>query len=248
MNVTQSDEGGGGGAIERFERSYKEAHGYIATTICLFGMVMNTCNIYILTRKNMKNSPTNVLLTALATCDFITEAVYLPFAVYFYIKTDTDPLYEHHRIGWIYYAIVSLDITHATHTAALWLTVSLATYRFIYVCHHTKATVLCSMRRAHMTIGLVVIISILFCTPGFLCYSVVEITLAGNQTVTWMGETQLCQQEALKLVAHLAFGGVIKCCACTLLGYLTIRLLISLQRVSGETRCLVPIHEAVRMG
>lgn len=237
MNETQSAEETAG--FEKFESVYKEAHGYIAVTICLFGMVMNTCNIYILTRKPMKSSPTNILLTALASCDFVTEAVYLPFAVYFYIKTDTNPFYGDHHIIWIYYAIISLDITHVTHTAALWLTVSLATFRFIYVCHHTKASVLCSVQRARITISLVIIISVLFCIPGFLCYGVVDIPVEGNlnQTVTWMGETKLCQQGALKLIAHLAFGGAIKCCACTLLAYLTVRLLISLQQVNILSPC-----------
>ena len=49
-----------------FHDWYLQYHGYLASVVCVFGIVANTLNIIVLTRPNMISS-TNCILTGLAT-------------------------------------------------------------------------------------------------------------------------------------------------------------------------------------
>lgn len=239
MNYTVigSDFGTTISTLDVLTRNYKQVHGYIASMICVFGIILNICNIYILSQRNMRSSPTYVLLNALATCDLVTALAYLPFAIYFYIVTVATPDYGHAR-EWLIFAVVSTDLQHVSHTAAMWLTVSIATFRFIYVCKHNIAQIWCSTNRAYIAIALVVLSSVLMCLPTFMCYAVTEIDIHDpvrnlNITTVWTGETQICKKSSgiLKIITHLVFGGVIKCSACVALVYFTVMLLRSMHKV-----------------
>jgi len=93
-------------------------------------------------------SPTNHLLTALAIADLLTMVSYLPYAVYFYCITVPDEVYGH-PIGWVVYLMFNTYFTITTHTAAMWLTVSLAVFRYLVVCcKQSVGAKLCSLRRA----------------------------------------------------------------------------------------------------
>lgn len=63
---------------------YRQYHGYLATVVCILGIIANLLNIVVLTRKNMI-SATNCILTGLAVSDGLTMVAYLPFALRFYV-------------------------------------------------------------------------------------------------------------------------------------------------------------------
>ena len=218
-------------SLVNFERSYKEVHGYLAALICICGATFNLCNIYVLSNRHLKKAPINTLLMSIAVFDLITETAYLPFAIYFHILTDTSYVYRH-PIGWICYAIISLNIMVVCHTAAMCLTVALATFRYICVCRHTIAKRLCSKRRAHITIATVIIVSVILCIPQLLCQKVVWIQV-NDSLHPWMGSTRFCDAHAqmLAILNFLVCGGVVKTAACVVLLTFTSILLISLKKV-----------------
>jgi len=93
-------------------------------------------------------TPTNHLLTALAIADLLTMVSYLPYAVYFYCVTVPDPSYGH-PAGWVVYLLFNIYFTITTHTAAMWLTVALAVFRYVVVCcHQALGARLCTLQRA----------------------------------------------------------------------------------------------------
>lgn len=221
--------------LVNFDRNYRQVHGYLATIICVFGIIFNICNIYILTRKNMKNSATNILLTGIAVFDLLTEVTYIPFTMHFHILTETSHEYGHDRM-WVYYALISINTMLIAHTAAMWMTVALATFRCIFVTMHTKARTLCSVQRAYLTTVLVLFESIILCIPYFICYTVVEYPQKEEGVShPWIGETTICEKQSkfLRTFTFLVFGGIIKFCACLILLIFTAILVVSLRQVNS---------------
>ena len=82
----------------RFSLWYRQYHGYLATVVCILGIIANLLNIVVLTRKNMI-SATNCILTGLAVSDGLTMVAYLPFALRFYVLYGTEPTPERNTLG-----------------------------------------------------------------------------------------------------------------------------------------------------
>ena len=82
----------------RFSHWYRQYHGYLATVVCILGIIANLLNIVVLTRKNMI-SATNCILTGLAVSDGLTMVAYLPFALRFYVLYGTEPSPERNTLG-----------------------------------------------------------------------------------------------------------------------------------------------------
>jgi len=110
-------------------------------------ITLNTCYYYT-TVRIIQITPTNHLLTALAIADLLTMVSYLPYAVYYYCITVPDPSYGH-PAGWVVYLLFNIYFTITTHTAAMWLTVTLAVFRYVVVCcHQALGARLCTLERA----------------------------------------------------------------------------------------------------
>jgi len=133
----------GRSGLERFSDAYQLIHGYLSLVVCAFGILLNVLNVIVLTRRPMLNA-TNCLLTALAVTDLVTMSVYVPYAGYFYCYASPTPDYGH-RLGWIVYLIFNNNFSITAHTVAVWLTVSIAVFRYIVVCgrHAKMRSVVC---------------------------------------------------------------------------------------------------------
>ena len=118
--------------IQRFGDWYAGWHGYSALLVCSLGALANAMNCVVLTRRAMV-SPANVLLTALAIADAATMVSYLPYATYFYVVSSPDPG-ELHSYWWALYIILQTNFLITCHTAAMYLTVSLAVFRLVDQC------------------------------------------------------------------------------------------------------------------
>jgi len=81
-------------SLARFSEWYEGVHGYVSFLVCVFGIAANVMNIIVLTRKGMI-TPTNTILTALATADLLTMLSYLPYAIYFHCISSPDPSHGH---------------------------------------------------------------------------------------------------------------------------------------------------------
>lgn len=107
---------------------YKNWHGYLATVVCVLGIVANILNIVVLTRKSMISS-TNCILTGLAVSDGLTMVVYLPFALRFYVLYGTDSTPERNSLPAIRFMLFYACFSVVVHTISIWLTVALAVFR-----------------------------------------------------------------------------------------------------------------------
>ena len=64
---------------------YEPVHGYLAVTVCLLGTIFNIMNILVLTHKDMRSNPINLLLTGIAVADMMVMVEYIPFAFHMYL-------------------------------------------------------------------------------------------------------------------------------------------------------------------
>lgn len=219
-------------AMTDFYRSYGEVHGYIANVVCVFGVISNILNIIVLTRKHMI-TPTNCILTALAIADFLTMLTYLVYATYFYIATEPKPEYNH-SAGWIYFILIHNHFIITCHNMAMWFTVTLAVFRYIFVCHHTIASRLCSLQRSIMTIIIVVVATILLCIPNYFLYKVVPMNSKyENMTGYWIIDSDLVTENpSYKIAIFWFFGVIMKVAPSILLSLVSTLIILTMKRAS----------------
>ena len=115
--------------LSAFHDWYVHVHGYLATVVCVFGIIANLLNIVVLTRRNMV-SPTNCILTALALSDGLTMVAYLPFALRFYVLYGTEMSAERNSLEAIRFMLFYACFSVVVHTVSIWLTVTLAVFRY----------------------------------------------------------------------------------------------------------------------
>ncbi|XP_005098320.1 sex peptide receptor [Aplysia californica] len=155
--------------LENFARGYGKVHGYVAIAVCLFGVLSNIANIIVLTRKNMASS-TNTLLLWLAVSDLLTMLSYLPFAIHFYVMVPQDPNrppFSSDEFSWICFLLFHASFSIVCHSIAIWLTIALAIFRYIYICKPTRGSYYCSQQRARYVVILVIVLTIIICIPNY---------------------------------------------------------------------------------
>ncbi|KDR23127.1 FMRFamide receptor, partial [Zootermopsis nevadensis] len=147
-------------------------HGYVSLVVCLFGSVANSLNIAVLTRREM-TSPTNALLTGLAVADLLVMLEYIPFACHMYMpqgawRSATD----RYSYPWAAFVLFHSNFAQVCHTVSIWLTVTLAVWRYIAVAHPQRNREWCCMKTTIAAIVSAYIVSPLLCIPLFLAFSI----------------------------------------------------------------------------
>lgn len=119
--------------IWKFSNAYRPIHGWLSTFVCLFGIPSNLLNIIVLTRPNMRSSPTNLILTALAFSDLFTMLSSIVFGIYFYIVHIDKPAFEgsvsRDTWAWTHFSMLHVMASVTFHSISIWLTVYLACFR-----------------------------------------------------------------------------------------------------------------------
>ena len=69
----------------RAQEHYEPIHGYLALAVCAVGTLFNLINILVLTHKDMRRNPINLILTGIAVADVLVMLEYVPFAVHMYL-------------------------------------------------------------------------------------------------------------------------------------------------------------------
>jgi G protein-coupled receptor 139 len=161
----------GAETLEVFMNGYKPYHGFIAAAVCVFGIVANILNIIVLTRRNMI-SATNCILTGLAVSDGLTMVAYLPYALRFYVLYGTEPTPERNTLDAIRFMLFFACFSVVVHTVSIWLTVTLAVFRYIFIKYPRRGALLCSLSRAKLAVFLVYLVTLLVCIPNFVTISV----------------------------------------------------------------------------
>ena len=60
-------------------------HGQLAMAVCIVGSLFNVANILVLTHKDMKLNPINMILTGIAVADCLVMVEYIPFSIHMYL-------------------------------------------------------------------------------------------------------------------------------------------------------------------
>ncbi|CAG5125723.1 unnamed protein product [Candidula unifasciata] len=145
--------------LYEFSVKYSRIHGYIAVAVCLFGVLSNSANIIVLTRKNMAS-----------IADLLTMIDYLPFAIHFYIMKPVDtkgPPFSTPEYTWICFLLFHASFSIVCHTVAIWLTIALAIFRYIFICKPTRGSFYCSQQRACFVVVIVIILTMILCIPNY---------------------------------------------------------------------------------
>ncbi|GIY02014.1 sex peptide receptor [Caerostris extrusa] len=153
-----------------FRNSYGSIHGYLSFNVCMFGITANILNIIVLTRKNMV-SPTNAILTGLAVADMLVMFSYLPFTFHNYIRNDLSEK-EKFSYAWAVFTLFHAHFTVVNHTISIWLTVTVAIWRFMAVSFPASSANLCSMPRAKTAIMATYAACTIFCIPVYITFTV----------------------------------------------------------------------------
>lgn len=140
-------------------------HGYISLVVCILGTIANTLNIIVLTRREMR-SPTNAILTGLAVADLAVMLEYIPYTVHDYILKDSLPREEKLSYGWACFIMFHSIFAQVLHTISIWLTVTLAVWRYIAVGYPQKNRLWCGMRTTIITITTAYVVCVLVVSPS----------------------------------------------------------------------------------
>ncbi|ESO98421.1 hypothetical protein LOTGIDRAFT_95120, partial [Lottia gigantea] len=166
-----------------FASEYSQVHGYISAVVCTFGIIANIVNIIVLTRKNMISS-TNTILMWLAVADLFTMLSYLPFIMRFYIFREEDlDRFNTRDYAWICFLMFHASFGIVCHTVAIWLTIALAIFRYIYICMPTKGAIYCNVRRARIAIFLVYLLTVVICIPNYIINAISTDSLPPKQSL-----------------------------------------------------------------
>ncbi|XP_052228354.1 G-protein coupled receptor dmsr-1-like [Dreissena polymorpha] len=222
--------------LQDFKLNYAHVHGYLSTAVCVVGILANIANVVVLNKKHMRTS-TNIILMWLAVADLCTMAEYVTFALQFYVfKEDGMPSIFHTRTyGWMCYLLFHANFSLSMHSISIWLTIMLATFRFIYIFLYSRANKYCSTRHAKMVIFIIYISAVLLCIPNYIS-NYWELTNVTN-TVTGENETVFTfSQRKYGLYIHIfdmnywIQSMLIKLVPCVLLTILTIMLILGLRK------------------
>ena len=109
---------------------------------------------------------------------------YLPFAMRFYCLYGTDANPERNTLSAVRFMLFYACFSVVVHTVSIWLTVTLAVFRYIFIKYPRYGAVLCSLWRAKLAVLLVFLVTLIVCIPNFITLTVTghEMEPVGNET------------------------------------------------------------------
>jgi len=119
-------------------------------------------------------SPTNAILTGLAVADLAVMLEYIPYTVHDFILTDSLPREDKLSYSWACFINFHSIFAQVLHTISIWLTVTLAVWRYIAVGYPQKNRVWCGMRTTIITITTAYVVCVLVVSPSL--YLITAIT------------------------------------------------------------------------
>ncbi|KAJ8915745.1 hypothetical protein NQ315_004557 [Exocentrus adspersus] len=156
--------------LDDFRNQYKNIHGYLSLTVCIFGSIANIFNICVLRTKQMR-SPTNFILIGLAVADLLVMLVYTPFTIH----RNIDPrrkFVQHFSYAWACFYKFHAFITIVLHSIACFLTIILAIWRYIFVSKVSSHGVCSNLKYTVIVIILTYVIAPLICFPLFSTFEI----------------------------------------------------------------------------
>ena len=68
--------------------AFLPVHWYLSMAVCLLGTAFNMVNMLVLTHKDMRSNPINLILTGIAVADCLVMLEYIPFNIHMYLLDD----------------------------------------------------------------------------------------------------------------------------------------------------------------
>ncbi len=191
-------------------------------------------------------SPTNLILTGLAIADLLVMIDYIPFACYGYILPQLN--YSKEELltySWAWYVLFHSIFAQILHTTAIWLTVTLAIWRYIAVAHPQKNRLWCNMRTTMIAISSSYVVCPFIAIPLYLSSSIKPseellnengFPFKGNNTIDGryvtlyrVGPSELAlNNESLSNANLWIYSVAIKLIPCLALTILSLRLIFAL--------------------
>lgn len=233
-----------GGLGLEFQRVYMQGHGYIALIICLLGSAANSVNIAVLSRKEMISS-TNSILTGLAVADLLVMLDYIPFAFHVYIKIWTD--LNRNSYGWAVFVYFHSIFSQTFHTISIWLTITLAVWRFIAIKFPQKNRTLCNKQNTNIAIAVAYAVCPVLCLPIYFAMHIKEVhtnsgSVNGTLNVTdLMNTSTTVNSEPIYYAIHMTdnknlltaifwiYSVFIKLIPCVVLSILSVLLILKMK-------------------
>ncbi|KAG5667616.1 hypothetical protein PVAND_015590 [Polypedilum vanderplanki] len=149
--------------LDNFHTFFHSIHFKLSLFICIFGCITNILNFIVLTRKELRTH-INYILAALAISDLLVMLVYVPYALdyAFHINTRLERLTQ----GYASYIYAHAMLSQTAHTVSIFLTIILALWRYVSVCHPNKKSAI--MKRTLYAIVASYVISPLICMPYYM--------------------------------------------------------------------------------
>ncbi|KAI8434904.1 hypothetical protein MSG28_003380 [Choristoneura fumiferana] len=162
-----------------FNKAYSRLHGYIALVICIVGSATNSINIAVLSRREMTSS-TNSILTGLAFADLLVMLEYIPYAIHMNIKIG--PQINQNTYTWAVFVYFHSIFSQTFHTISIWLTVTLAVWRYVAIAFPQKNRSWCNKRNTTAAIVSAYLICPFLCLPIYFAMNIVpsEVTHLNN--------------------------------------------------------------------
>ena len=154
--------------------------------VCCFGIVGNLLNLAVLTQKQLQSSmdrmekSAHLGLVALATSDLLFCIFALPM---FSKATKEIIFYSPKTLFPLYYNMFKTAILNIFVTCSTWLTVVMASARYLAICHPLHARGFINLCGTKITITLVFIFSILLNLPSFWLKTMVKRNFSENCTI-----------------------------------------------------------------
>ncbi|KAG6456771.1 sex peptide receptor isoform X2 [Manduca sexta] len=150
-------------------QAYNGIHGYVSLLVCTIGVLANTMNIAVLTRRDMAAAPINRLLKWLAVADVFVMVEYVPFVIYRHLVLPEKLDFPY---SWAMYLLFHMHFAQILHTASICLTLSLAIWRYIAIKYSDRSHILCTERRCSIAILTSFILPPILCTPTFMVFDI----------------------------------------------------------------------------
>ncbi|XP_069994886.1 G-protein coupled receptor dmsr-1-like [Penaeus vannamei] len=229
QNITANrtdDEGGycTSEAWAQMRTSYKMVHGCMSLAVCVFGSIANIINMVVLTRRSMV-SPTNAILTALAIADLLVMVVYLPYTMHVYVWVPR-AIESRFSWGWAVYVLFQAQSNQVFHTISIFLTVTLAVWRYIAIALPQNNASWCSMKNTQLVIVLTFLCSVICNIPNYLNIAIIQKEYDGAMLYfVGFSELALANGGLLKSINFWIYSVLMKLLPCVALTGLSIALI-----------------------
>lgn len=188
---------------------------------------------------NFKNKYFSILFkTALAVSDGLTMTAYLPFALRFYCLYGVKPSSSRNSLPAIRFMLFYACFSVVVHSVSIWLTVTLAVFRYVFIRYPRYGTVYCTLPRAKVATFLVYVVTLIICIPNFIT---ITISRPNDTKQTWYVQFKT-KTTADKFINSLNFwiqAVIVKLIPCLGLTVLSILLVKTMKKADEKRKTLV---------